>query len=149
VSHEAVSPIAPMRELVRQKDWSTTALGPAEKWPQSLKTLVELCLASRFPSVIFWGPERVQVYNDGYRTILGSTKHPQALGQRAAECWAEIWPLIEPMMASVFETGEAVWVEASQFSVERHGYPEEAFFTFSYTPARDESGASWLTNPRL
>src|SRR5262245_6211210 len=137
---QSVARDANMRELVRDKDWAGTPLGAAERWPQSLRTLVEICLASRFPAVIFWGPERVQIYNDGYRVILGA-KHPRALGQRAAECWAEIWDVIEPMMASVFDSGEAVWLEDTQFSVERSGYLEEAYFTFSYTPVRDESGA--------
>ncbi|MEH6458814.1 ATP-binding protein [Chitinimonas sp. JJ19] len=129
----------PMRELVQQMDWSRTPLGAMAHWPQSLQTLAELCLASRFPSVIFWGEERVQLYNDAYRVILGA-KHPAALGQRAADCWSEIWHLIRDMMASVFDSGEAVWVEASPFSVERNGYLEEAYFTFSYTPARAEGG---------
>src|ERR1700677_3794033 len=131
---------APMVELVRRTDWSATALGPRDRWPQSLRTLVELCVASSFPTVIFWGPDRVQVYNDGYRIILGE-KHPRALGQRASDCWAEIWEVIGPMMTRVFETGEAVWIEATQFSVRRSGYLEEAYFTFSYTPARDDTGA--------
>ena len=129
-----------MRDLVRHKNWAQTPLGPAEQWPHSLKMLVELCLASKFPSVIFWGPQRIQIYNDGYRVILGA-KHPQALGQSAADCWAEIWSVISPMMDKVFSSGEAVWIEATQFSVERNGYLEEAYFTFSYTPAVEESGA--------
>jgi len=134
-----VSDVMTMRELVHRKDWSQTALGPIEHWPKSLSVLVALCLDSRFPSVIFWGEQRVQIYNDGYREILGA-KHPAALGQRAADCWAEIWHLICDMMVSVFQTGEAVWVESSQFSVERRGYLEEAYFTFSYTPAQNEAG---------
>ena len=134
-----ISGVKTMRELVQCKDWSQTALGPMANWPQSLSILVALCLDSRFPSVIFWGDDRVQIYNDGYREILGA-KHPAALGQRAADCWAEIWHLIRDMMVSVFETGEAVWVESSQFSVERNGYLEEAYFTFSYTPAQSETG---------
>ncbi|PJZ69725.1 hypothetical protein CH373_11230 [Leptospira perolatii] len=128
-----------MRDLVKEMDWSKTPLGRRESWPQSLRTLVELCLDSKFPAVIFWGEHRAQVYNDGYRIILGE-KHPKALGQKASDCWSEIWDLISPMMVNVFSSGEAVWVEDSQFSVERNGYLEEAYFTFSYTPVRDESG---------
>jgi len=130
----------PMADLVHQMDWSATPLGPRDRWPDSLRTLVDLCVASSFPTVIFWGPDRVQVYNDGYRVILGE-KHPRALGQRAADCWAEIWDVIGPMITGVLESGEAVWIEATQFSVRRSGYLEEAYFTFSYTPARDDTGA--------
>ena len=121
--------------------------GRSKSWPQSLITLVEHCLDSRFPSVIWWGPELIQIYNDGYRLILGA-KHPKALGQSARECWAEMWHLISPLIASVFETGKAVWVEDSEFSVRRSGFLEEAYFTFSYSRFVTKEAAS-LESPRL
>jgi hypothetical protein len=83
-----------MGALMRSLDWSTTPLGPAENWPQSLYTAVSICLASHFPMLIWWGPELVKLYNDAYRPILGATKHPRAMGQRGRECWPETWDII-------------------------------------------------------
>jgi CheY-like chemotaxis protein len=97
-----------MSELVRERDWSQTSLGPIETWPQSLKTSVSICLAYRFPIVLYWGGECVVLYNDAYRAILGS-KHPWALGQRCRDCWAEIWETIGPMLQGVIQSGEATW----------------------------------------
>src|SRR6202789_3209044 len=86
-----------MGELMRSLDWSRTALGPVEHWPQSLKTTVSTCLDSRFAIVIWWGPELVTLYNDRYIKILGD-KHPAALGMRAKEIWPEIWHIVGPML---------------------------------------------------
>src|SRR5580658_7077378 len=97
-----------MGELSRRFDWSRTALGPVEAWPQSLKTTASTCLDSRFAIVVWWGPELVTLYNDGYAKILGN-KHPHALGLRARELWPEIWPIVGPMLAGVMERGEATW----------------------------------------
>ena len=88
-----------MGERIRTFDWSKTPLGPISDWPQSLKTSLSICLASRFPIVMYWGPEYVVLYNDAYSAILGS-KHPWALGQRCRDCWAEIWDTIGPMLAA-------------------------------------------------
>ena len=128
-----------MAEHMRSFDWSRTALGPVEKWPQSLKTTVSTCLDSRFAIVVWWGKELVTFYNDGYRKIIGN-KHPQALGLGAIELWPEIWHIIGPMLKGVIERGEATWSENLLLELERNGYPEECYFTFSYSPIRDESG---------
>src|SRR5687767_8934222 len=82
-----------MVSLVESFDWAATELGPREAWPQSLRTAVGICLASRYPMAIWWGPEGIQIYNDGYIHVLGG-KHPRALGQRADECWAETWHVV-------------------------------------------------------
>ena len=129
-----------MGELMRQIDWATTPLGPTENWPQSLRTALSICLLSRFPMLIWWGPELVMLYNDAYRLILGSVKHPRSMGQRGQECWPEIWDVIGPMLESVLERGEATWSDNQLLLLERNGYQEEAYFTFSYSPIRDESG---------
>lgn len=129
-----------MGELARSFDWSGTALGPVETWPQSLKTTASTCLNSRFAIVVWWGKELVTIYNDGYAKILGD-KHPQALGMRAKELWPEIWHIISPMLEKVMERGEATWSDNLLLVLERNGYPEESYFTFSYSPIRDESGA--------
>src|SRR5205085_5640407 len=129
-----------MGALMRSMDWSKTRLGPVENWPQSLRTAVSICLASHFPMLIWWGPERVKLYNDAYRPMLGATKHPMAMGQPGRECWPEIWDIIGPMLEGELREGKATWSENQLLLLERNGYPEECYFTFSYSPIRDESG---------
>jgi hypothetical protein len=128
-----------MGALMRSIDWTRTALGPVEGWPQSLRTTVSTCLNSRFPIVVWWGAEMVKIYNDGYREFLGA-KHPRAMGARGREVWPEIWDIIGPMLEGVLSEGKATWSENQFLLLERHGYPEECYFTFSYSPIRDESG---------
>ncbi len=129
-----------MGELMRSMDWSKTAVGPIESWPQSLRTSVSLALCSRHPMVMWWGPERTMFYNDAYRPFLGENKHPQFLGRPGQECWAEIWDILGPMMDQVIETGEANWHEDFFLLLLRSGYLEETYYTFSYSPIRDEMG---------
>ena len=128
-----------MGQLMRAKDWSRTPLGPVSGWPQSLRTSVSTCLNSRFPILIWWGPGFIKIYNDAYRDIIAD-KHPRALGQRGQDCWPEIWHIIGPMLTGVLERGEATWSENQLLLLERHGFAEECYFTFSYSPIRDESG---------
>jgi len=129
-----------MGRLMREHDWSASPLGPVTHWPQSLRTAVSICLASRFPIVIFWGEQLRQFYNDAYRPILGKSKQPGALGQRSQECWSEIWDVIGPMLDGVLSTGVATWSENQLLLLDRNGYLEEAYFTFSYSAIRDEAG---------
>jgi PAS domain S-box-containing protein len=129
-----------MGALIRAIDWSETPVGLPSQWPQSLRTVLSVCLASRFPMLIWWGPEMIQFYNDAYRPILGATKHPRSMGQRGPECWAEIWNVIGPMAESVRETGQATWSDDFLLVMDRNRYIEETYFTFSYSPIRDESG---------
>jgi signal transduction histidine kinase len=129
-----------MAGLIRATDWSKTALGPIEAWPQSLRTAVSICLDSRHPIVLWWGPQRWMFYNDAYRPMLGESKHPQFLGRPGQPCWAEIWDIVGPMMEQVIETGEATWSEDLFLPMRRFGYLEETYFTFSYSPIRDETG---------
>ena len=128
-----------MGALVRQTDWSATALGPPSEWPQSLRTAVSILLNSRYPMFVFWGPELVKIYNEGYRPIAAG-KHPWALGRPGPEVWPEIWDTIGPMVERVVERGEATWSDDLMLFMERSGFPEEVYFTFSYSPIRDESG---------
>ncbi|HMB28191.1 MAG TPA: histidine kinase dimerization/phospho-acceptor domain-containing protein, partial [Blastocatellia bacterium] len=129
-----------MGKLIREMDWSRTPLGPVEQWPQSLRTAVSICLNSKFPMVIWWGPELRLIYNDRWRPILGENKHRRALGSPGREIWPEIWDVIGPMFESVMNTGEATWSDDGLLLVNRYGYIEEAYFTWSYSPIRDESG---------
>ena len=128
-----------MAMLMRSRDWSQTPLGAVETWPQSLRTIVPLVLNSRFPMVIWWGKELVLLYNDAWQPILG-TKHPKALGRPGQEVWSEIWDIIGVQLESVLETAQATWSDDMLLLVDRYGYTEEAFFTYSYSPIFLETG---------
>src|SRR3982074_2276106 len=134
-----------MGRLIRSMDWSTTPLGPIELWPQGLRTTVSLCLASNFPIALAWGPKHVQIYNDGYWPICGE-KHPGSMGQDFTECWAAPWPVIGEAFARALAC-ETSFLENQRMFLERNGYLEETFFTFSFSPIRDETGVAGLFHP--
>lgn len=125
--------------LMRATDWSRTSLGPVETWPQALRTSVRILLTSRQPMFVWWGPELINLYNDAYRSIVGG-KHPQALGQPASVVWREIWDQVRPRAQSAMTANEGTYDEALLLIMERHGYPEETYYTFSYSPVPDDSG---------
>lgn len=126
-----------MAERVRHHDWANTPLGPLEHWPDVLKTTVALCLASSFPQAIVWGPALITLYNDGFIPILGDK--PDALGRPFNEIWQEAWPEISPIADAAF-AGEATFIENFPLTIERGGAPEQAYFTFCYSPIRDVQG---------
>jgi PAS domain S-box-containing protein len=126
-----------LARLMRVFDWSTTDLGPPERWPESLHMALGICLTSRFPIVLWWGREYTMFYNDAYRSFLGKTKHPWALGRSGQECWQEIWPVIGPMLEGVFATGQATWSQDLLLVLDRDLPHEEGYFTFSYSPILD------------
>jgi signal transduction histidine kinase/CheY-like chemotaxis protein len=128
-----------MGAMMRAHDWSNSPLGPEAQWPQSLRTSISIVLDSKFPMYIAWGRDYTQFYNDGYRPILGSSKHPQALGISTRETFAEIWDIIGPMFDGVME-GTATGFEDFLLPLDRHGFVEECYFTFSYSPIREEGG---------
>ena len=128
-----------MGQLMASIDWAGTPLGAVENWPQSLKTALSVLLKQRAAVFIFWGPEHVQFYNDAYRPILGTKKHPGAMGQRGAECWPEIWDIILPMVEAVHR-GESTAVEDGLLLIDREGYLEEGYYTYTYSPIAEESG---------
>ncbi len=125
-------------ELIREKDWSATPLGPIEEWPQSLRTAVSLCLSSTFPILIAWGPEDIQIYNDAYRPICGP-KHPEAIGQNFKICWATALPVVGDAFDRAHQ-GEGTYIRDQRMFLDRFGYLEEAFMTFSFSPIGVESG---------
>ncbi|WNM58014.1 response regulator [Candidatus Nitrospira allomarina] len=128
-----------MGKLVRTKDWSKTPLGPIDSWPQSLRTTVSLALASNFPISIAWGSQRTQIYNDGYWPICGD-KHPHSMGQDFKECWYSAWPAIGEAFESA-ANGKTAFLVNQRMFLDRLGFLEETFFTFSFSPIRDESGS--------
>ena len=124
--------------LMRAHDWSNSPLGAPESWPQPLRTVVALLLQSRFPMFVAWGEALGFLYNDPYAEILGA-KHPRALGGRFHQIWAEIWPDISPLIDAAM-SGHATYREDLPLVMNRKGYDEQTWFTFSYSPVRDESG---------
>ncbi len=136
--HEFLDGGGQVGALMRARDWSTSPLGPPEQWPQSLQTVVELLLQSRFPMFVAWGKELGFLYNDPYAEILGA-KHPAALGRRFREIWSEIWSDINPLIDAAM-AGQATYREDLPLVMNRKGFDEQTWFTFSYSPVRDESG---------
>jgi signal transduction histidine kinase len=132
-----------MARLMRAMDWSQTPLGPLETWSPSLRMMVRFLLANRFPLLLWWGPEFLQLYNDAYRPVLG-TKHPQYLGRSVRECWSEIWDVIGPLIATPFSGGPATWSEDLFLEVYRHGFTEETHFTIAYSPVPDETAPNGI-----
>ncbi len=128
-----------MAMLMRSHDWSKTSLGAVENWSQSLKTAVRIVLTSSQAMFIWWGEELINLYNDAYRSVLGG-KHPQALGQPAANVWREIWDQVGPRVEYAMLHNEGTYDEALLLIMERNGYPEETYYTFSYSPIPDHRG---------
>ena len=128
-----------MGERMRAFDWTKTALGPPQHWPQSLKTAVRIMLTSRQPFWLGWGPDLTYLYNDPYKSIIGG-KHPEALGQPFRIVWREIWDIVGPKADAVIHQNEGTYVEAEMLIMERHGYPEETYYTYSYSPVPNDEG---------
>lgn len=130
-----------MGKLTRSFDWSKTALGGPENWSQNLLTTLSIILHSRFPMFLWWGPDLIQFYNDAYRPSLGNEgKHPVALGQKGAECWPEIWPVIKPLIDQVMAGGEATWNEDQLIPIYRNNKLEDVYWTFCYSRVIDING---------
>ncbi|AZE83779.1 Sensory box histidine kinase/response regulator [Pseudomonas orientalis] len=127
-----------MAERVRRHDWANSPLGPLEHWPDVLKTTVALCFASSFPQAIVWGPQLITLYNDAFVPILGNK--PDALGRPFSDVWHEAWDEISPIADTAF-AGQATYIENFPLVIQRNEAPEQAYFTFCYSPIRDAQGA--------
>ena len=128
-----------MAQMMRQHNWGQTSLGPPERWPEALKVAIRLLLTSKFEMWLGWGPDIAFFYNDAYRPTLGN-KHPKALAVPTHVLWAEIWDDIKDRLATVYGTGQATWDRALLLFLERGGYPEETYHTFSYSPLIGDTG---------
>lgn len=124
--------------MMRAHDWSASPLGDPRGWPQALRTVVGLMLNSKFPMFVAWGEQLGFLYNDSYREILGD-KHPASLGRPFHDIWAEIWHDISPLVERALQ-GEATYADRMYLVMNRHGYEEPTWFTFSYSPVRNEDG---------
>ena len=129
-----------MATLMRKLDWAATPLGAVEQWPTALRTAVRIVLTSRFAMWMGWGDELTMFYNDAYRRDTLGVKHPWALGHPASAVWREIWSDVEPRIQSVLGGGGATWDEGLLLVLERGGYPEETYHTFSYSPLHGDDG---------
>jgi PAS domain S-box-containing protein len=132
---DGMQPVA-MAQRIQALDWAATPLGALETWSRSLKTALDIAISSRQPMFIAWGPELTFLYNDAYTDVLGN-KHPAALGKPFRQVWAEIWADLEPLVERAL-SGEATWSENLPLTMERKGYREETWYTFSYSPLRDD-----------
>ena len=130
-----------MGALMRSMDWSQTPLGPVEGWPAALCTSVSTLLGSPYPICLYWGPDYIQLYNDAIRPLIGS-KLPSAMGRPARESFAEVWDLVGTLLDGVWNSQRASYLEDQPVFMTRQGFPEECFFTWSYIPTRDETGAT-------
>ena len=128
-----------MAGRIRSFAWADTPLGSLDGWPQSLKTASRIMLTSRQPMFIWWGGKLINLYNDAYGVILGG-KHPAALGHPAAEVWSEIWDQVGPRARTALHNNEGTFDESLLLIMERNGYPEETYYTFSYSPIPDDNG---------
>jgi signal transduction histidine kinase len=125
--------------LLDGTDWSRTSLGPMSQWPMSLRSYVSMVMAMPTPAIIFWGPDLTQIYNDGYAQIMGP-RHPRYFGAPYRECWPDTYPLIFPWMRRVLDHAEVIEVERELIPVTRLGFEEDAYFTFTFSPLRDDAG---------
>lgn len=128
---------SPAAETIRSIDWSNNPLGPIREWSHSLRTLAGAVLESAFPQCIVWGPQRITIHNDAFRPLLG--KKPLAQGRPFDEVWHEAWPVIGPLAERAY-AGEATFIEDFSLVVHRLGFPEQTYFTFCYSPIRDDAG---------
>ncbi|CAA9312795.1 MAG: hypothetical protein AVDCRST_MAG71-861 [uncultured Lysobacter sp.] len=122
-----------------QTDWSASPLGPVDAWPEALRAALGICMNSRFPMFVWWGEQLINFYNDAYIPILGQ-RHPDAFGRPAPEVWSEIWDVIGRQADAVMTRGEATWNERVLLVMERNGFAEETYFTWSYSPIPDGRG---------
>lgn len=121
-------------------NWSKTGLGSPENWPGNLRTAVEFCLTSRFPVVVWWGDDLTVLYNDAVIPILGDSEPTCYFGRPGRECWPEFWHIVEPILREVLGSSRAAWRDDLLFFSNRHGYPEECYLAFSFSPIRSDSG---------
>jgi hypothetical protein len=128
-----------MGKLMRSLDWSQTPLGMPKTWPESFRSALSICLNAQFPIALYWGETLALVYNDAWRPIVGN-KHPWSMGRAGFEVWPEIWEVIEPLFTKVRETGEGTFSSDQLLVMHRHGYAEECYFDFTFSPIKNPNG---------
>ncbi len=132
-----------MGSRVSTYDWSQTALGPMETWSPALRMIVGYMLANRVPQLLWWGPDYISIYNDAYRSVLGA-KHPWSLGKPFRDVWPEVRHILEPLIDTPFNGGQATWVEDIPLEINRHGFVEESHFTIGYSAVPDDTAPTGI-----
>jgi len=127
-----------MGALLRAHDWAATPLGPTAAWPPSLRAAVRIMLNTGHPMAIYWGPDLIGLYNDAYRALIGSERHPNLLGRPASETWAEVWDIVGPQIGQVMAGGGPVWREDALIPLRREGRLADSYWTYSYGPIDDD-----------
>lgn len=131
------SQLIDMSDIIRQFQWSNTPLGDFQTWSPELRVTVRLCVHSKMPTLILWGTEMIQLYNNAYRDLIG-IKHKEALGFSAKDVWIEQWPQLGPILKNILDHGKPLQLENIKFTLNRNGSPEECYFTTTYTPIKDD-----------
>lgn len=131
---------ASLEPAYRAVDWEQTPLGPPQLWPSELRTALALVLETRFPAALLWGPELVALYNEAFVALIGD-KHPAALGAPAQVVFSEVWETLGPQLRGVLDGGRATWLQDAYMPLERAAGVQDAWFTSSHSPVRDETGA--------
>ena len=131
---------SPLGAALATFPWETTPLGPLSTWDTSLRQTVQMCFSTRFPVMIAWGPDLTMIYNDGYEQLLGTEKSRDALGRSARDVWSEAWDALGPLFDDLLTTGEATWTTDFPLLINRSGFDEETYFTYSYSPLVGDDG---------
>ncbi len=125
-------------ELARL-DWARSTVGHPSTWSPMLRTAVSIVLSSRYPLITWWGPDHVMLYNDALAPAFADN-HPWALGRAGEQVLPEMWSVIGPMLDHVLTAGEATWRNDQPLPMKRRGFVEDTYWTYSYSPIRDETG---------
>lgn len=127
-------------KFARNRDWASTPLGPIEDWSPDLRAMANMVMGSPHPAAMYWGPEYIAIYNEAYIPIAGQ-KHPDLMGACYKTAWAEIWPELEPIFTSAWDSGQATMKNDHKLIVNRHGFDEETWFSWSIVPLVGEDGS--------
>ena len=143
-SRLAMTRAADMHARVRNFDWAATSIGPQDKWPESLKLMLNVILDSGFPMSVRWGPDLIVLYNDAYAPLLGD-RHPRALGKPLRDVWPEIYAELGTLHEEILRGDRgSFFAEDHLWRIQRLGVPEDARFTVSYSPIADSSAPNGI-----
>ena len=120
-------------------DWSGTELGPIDSWSSELRRMCNLLLADPRPAAMYWGENRIMMYNEPYVLVTGQ-KHPFMMGKAFMVAWAEVAGDFEAAFEKGYETGIATTMDDALFYLERHGYLEETYYSISLIPIGTNDG---------